>query len=864
MNVSPLLEPASFRRFPRAELEQTIQHRFESQVAGQPGRTAVWTPAEELTYAELDARANAIAHALVAERGESWETVAVLLEHDAPLVGAILGVLKAGKAYVPLDPAYPRERLQRMLDDSTAALLVAEPRTAELASRLARGRPVVAIFENDGAPEPPRTSARPDDLAYVYYTSGTTGQPKGVADTHRNVLHNVMRYTNGLLISPDDRLTLLQRPAFSGAVSSLFGALLNGAAVCPFDVAAEGPARLAEWLAEGAITIYHSVPAVFRQVAAAGPELPSLRVIRLEGDRATFRDVELFRARFHDGCVLVNGLGATECGIVRRFFMDRATELPGLTVPVGYAVEDMEILLLDEGGREVAEGEVGEIAVRSRYLAPGYWRRPGLTAARFRPDPTGSGERVYLTGDLGRLLPGGCLEHLGRTDETVKVRGHRVEVAAVETALLADRAVREAAVAVVDDGEAPRIVAYVVPAAAAPPTVSALRRRLARTLPEWTIPSEYVFLEALPLNENGKVDLGGLPRPPRARPLLDEPFVAPRSLLEQQLAVIWEELLDVRPVGVRDAFEDLGGDSLLAAVLLTRLEEILGRRVPFSVLGGARTLAELATALLEGSAASDPPVLQLARGDPSKRPFVYVHGDYLGGALYCSRLAVELDGRPFYAVVPHGLGGGAVPLTIEAMAAERVADLRAALPSGPYLIGGHCQAGGVIALEMARLLESGGETVALVLIGTTPRNTRFPFRLLARAARAVVWGVGRAFGLDEERRVELFWRVRAGIRWLNPRAHEQATAVSAGWVRALLTYVPRPYRRRVTLLWPVEDPPGPRAAVRRWRRLGVRADASVVPGDHRTAVTTHVAALAAALRPLLDDAERDQESSATA
>ena len=232
---------------------------------------------------------------------------------------------------------------------------VAEPRTAELARRLSADRDIVLVDEATEAAAP-SSSVDPDDLACIYYTSGSTGEPKGVMDTHRNVLHNVMRYTNGLRISPSDRLTLLQRPAFSGAVSSLFGALLNGAAVCPFDVGSEGPARLAEWLDEAGVTIYHSVPAVFRRLAERRPELRRLRVIRLEGDRATPRDVELFRDAFHDGCVVVNGLGLTECGLVRRFVVDRTSELPGSAVPVGYEVDDMEVLLLGENGRPVPDG----------------------------------------------------------------------------------------------------------------------------------------------------------------------------------------------------------------------------------------------------------------------------------------------------------------------------------------------------------------------------------------------------------------------------------------------------------------------------------------------------------------------------
>jgi len=830
-------------------LDTTLHGRFEALAGRYPERPAVWTPAARLTYAELDARANATAHAVSERRGGSPAPVALLLEHDAPLVVAILGVLKAGAAYVPLDPAHRADRLARMLADSTAEVIVAEPRTAELAGRLSDGRLVVLVDESTSA-APPASSARPDDLAYVYYTSGSTGEPKGVMDTHRNVLHNVMRYTNGLRISPHDRLTLLQRPSFSGAVSSLFGALLNGAAVCPFDVGSQGPARLEEWLDEAGATIYHSVPAVFRPLAARHPELPELRAIRLEGDRATVRDVELFRDAFHDGCVLVNGLGLTECGLVSRFVVDRTTELPGPTVPVGYEVEGIEVLVLGDDGRPVAEGDPGEIAVRSRYLSPGYWRRPELTAARFRDEPDGL--RSYFTGDLGRMLPGGCLEHLGRTDFQVKVRGQRVELDVVEAALLADPSVSEAAVTAEGRGDDVRLTAYVVQATGQG-SVAALRRRLAATLAETSVPSHFVVLDALPVNGNGKIDLRALSLPSRRpRPALDEPYAAPRTELEHALADVWAEVLDVEPIGILDRFDELGGDSLLAVTLLAALEERLGREVPFSVITAARTVEELAAALGDTEAAPNPPVVRISAGDGGRRPFVYVHGDYIGGALYCSRLAAEL-GRTFYAITPHGLRGTEVPRTIEAMAAERVTALRDVLPAGPYALGGHCQPGGLVALEMARILEADGDSVAVTLIGTTPRNTRFPFRQPARAARGLVSAAGGALRLDAERREDVFWRVRSAVHELAPREPQPARhPASAAWVRALLTHVPKPYRRGLTLFWPEEEGIDAAAASRRWRRIGIEPDVHVVPGDHRTSVTTHVGELGRRLRQALD------------
>jgi non-ribosomal peptide synthetase component F len=301
-----------------------------------------------------------------------------------------------------------------------------------------------------------------------------------------------MRYTNQLRIAPADRLSLLQSPAFSGGISSLFGALLNGASVHPIDFRAEGLGALGRWLEREQVTIYHSVPAIFRALVAACRPLPSVRVVRLEGDQASPVDAELFKRRFEAGSLLANGLGATECGLVRQLFLDHDTEVTTSTLPVGYPVEGTEVLVLGDDDREAAPGEIGRIVVRSRFLSPGYWRRPELTAVAFEECPSERGLRVYRTGDLGRMAADGCLEHLGRSDAQAKVRGERVEIEALEAALVSSPLVRDAAAATCDgpDGSA-RLVAFLVPARGANPTPGELRGELARALPSTSIPSEY-------------------------------------------------------------------------------------------------------------------------------------------------------------------------------------------------------------------------------------------------------------------------------------------------------------------------------------------------------------------------------------
>ena len=737
-----------FEPFAPSEIEQSIPARFAAQARRYPDRLAVKSGLDTWTYAELDRKANRVAGAVVAALGERPEPVGVLLEQGALLVAAILGVLKAGKIYVPLDPAFPEARLAQMLEDAGVRVVVT---TADARPMAAAAAPTGAELieadaaDGDGKGQGAEVPIAPSSGAYIYYTSGSTGRPKGVLDSHRNVLHNVLRYTNGLEVTPDDRLTLLQGPGFSGAVSSMFTALLNGAAVLPFDVQRHGVDRIADWLRREAITIYHSVPSLFRCVAASGAVFPALRLIRLEGDRASAADLELFQSAFAPPCVLVNGLGATECGIVRQYFVSAGVPAPPGLVPIGYPVRDMDVLVLDESGRELGPGHVGEIAVRSRYLALGYWQRPDLTAAAFTEDPRDPGVRIYRTGDLGRLRVDDCLEHLGRKDAQVKIRGNRVETAEVEAALLAVDTIREAAVVTRDESAEPRLVAYVVPGSAGPPNVSELRRRLAGRLPDYMIPSVYVALDALPLTDNRKVDRRALPTPDGRRPVLDEPPVPPRNLLQRELALIWERVLDVRPVGVRDSFFDLGGSSLLAVRMIDDVERALARKLPLSVMLSGATIEHLADAIQEDAKDLLAPVVPVQPGG-RRPPLFFFHGDYLSGGLFCASLARHLGpDQPFFAVPPSGLDGGAVPGSYREMARRHLDAIVAVEPAGPYRLGGLCN-GGLVAFEVARLLEARGERVELLAaVGAAgPDVWRARARRLLRLAAGLRRGAAAA------------------------------------------------------------------------------------------------------------------------
>ncbi|HEY7634606.1 MAG TPA: non-ribosomal peptide synthetase [Gemmatimonadales bacterium] len=602
---------AGFVPFDRSALEESIPRRFERQADTHPTRLAVKMGAEAWTYDRLDRAANQVAWAITAAPVPHPPTCVLLIDQSPALVASILGVLKAGGIYVPLETSHPPPLVAAVAQDARNGLILADESGSALGREAAPGVPLLRVDQllaTPGRNDRPRITGGPDAPAYVYYTSGSTGRPKGVVDSHRNVLHNVMRYTNSLKIGHDDRLTLLQSPSFSGAVSSLFGALLNGATVFPYDLRRQGAAGLGPWLLGERITVYHSVPALFR-LAAAGTEVFSdLRLIRLEGDRMSRRDWMVFRERFPEGCVLVNGLGATECGLVRQFFIDHEMPLVDGVVPIGYPVEDMSIQILDDRGRPLDVDEVGEIAVRSRYLALGYYQRPDLTASAFEADPSDPGARIYRTGDLGRLRPDGCLEHLGRRDARIKLYGRWVDLAEVEAALLSVEGVVEAAAQVhAGTWDQPQLVGYIVPQEGQTVGISALRAHLSARLPSEHVPAAFVMLTRLPLTDSGKIDRDALP-PATERPNLATEFVAPGTALERVIAAIWTEVLCLERIGVHDTFFELGGDSLALMRVHSRLQSEVDPALALVVLFEHPTIHALARYLLrDGDRATPPP-----------------------------------------------------------------------------------------------------------------------------------------------------------------------------------------------------------------------------------------------------------------
>ncbi|HEX6292329.1 MAG TPA: amino acid adenylation domain-containing protein [Herpetosiphonaceae bacterium] len=600
-----------------------LHHLVEAQARRTPDAIAVMFEDAALTYAALNARANQLAHHLQAlgvggcSQGETL--VGICVERSLDLVVGLLAILKAGGAYVPLDPDYPAERLRFMLEDTDAPVLVIQQHLAE---RLPASGVRLVCIDADGPTiaAQPSTASQPlvtaDNLAYVIYTSGSTGQPKGAMNTHRAIVNRLLWMQDTYGLTAADRV--LQKTPFSFDVSvwEFFWPLLTGARLV---VAKPGghqdPTYLVELIARERITTLHFVPSMLQAFLDTADlrGCRSLRRVICSGEALPLAVQQRCFARLD--AELHNLYGPTEAAVDVTFWpCQRESALH--TVPIGRPVANTQIYLLDRYGQPVPIGVPGELHIGGVQLARGYLGRPDLTAERFVPDPfsqTGypqGGARLYKTGDLARFLPDGAIEYLGRLDHQVKVRGFRIELGEIEAALLQHPAVREAIVVAREDSGHTRLVAYVVEQRTVrPPGAqrtkeqaenqepetpnSKLRTYLKERLPDYMVPSAFVFLDALPLTPNGKVDRRALPAPDTARPLLEQPFVAPETQIEITLARIWADVLQVEQVGVHDSFFALGGDSILIMQVIARAQQA-GLRLKPRQMFQHQTIAALA------------------------------------------------------------------------------------------------------------------------------------------------------------------------------------------------------------------------------------------------------------------------------
>jgi amino acid adenylation domain-containing protein len=858
---------------------------FAASVAARPEAVAATFAGESLTYAELDRRAGLLARRL-RSLGVGPEVLVALCEPEGlGRLVAVLGIFKAGGAYLPLDPMHPAERLALLLEDSGARVLLT--RSALLPNLPETPAQILCLDDPlPLLPDLPAEQRSPDNLAYVIYTSGSTGRPNGVLVPHRAAVGLILQAVEHFQVGPSSRVLQSVSFSFDASVLETWMAFAAGATLCvgSRESRLSGEA-MAELIRREEITTAVLTPVVLAGLPVDG--VPSLRAASVGGDRCPAELAGRWAPPASGLERLLNCYGPTESTIYATWSLLRAG-IVGSTrrePPIGRPVANTRACVLDGLGQPVPIGVPGELHLAGRGLTRGYLGRPALTADRFRPDPFAPdpGGRLYRTGDLARWLPDGTLEFLGRADGQVKLRGVRIEVGEVEAALAGHPAVAECAVVLREGNSGDRgnpgerfMAAFVVlgDGGAGADLVRELRDHLRTRLPETMVPSRFLILESLPLSPTGKVDRGALERLDLS---LDEASgrVEPRDVIELELARIWADVLEIPRVGVRDNFFDLGGHSLLAVRLMARVQQRFGREIPLAALFHDGTVEQMAALLrreAEVDTADGPPsCLVPIRPDGGAPPFYCVHpagGDVLGYAALARHLG---PGQPVFGLQARGLSGAGEPLeTIPDMAALYADEIRRVQPEGPYRLGGW-SLGGLVAFEMARRLRDQGEDVALLAIldsspciaglgGEVADDVDLLQSIVAYVAN--LWHKDIALtredleGLDSEEQLSRTLDVLRAADFLPPGAGlgqlRRALAVYRASSRAVRTYQPRPYAGGAVLFRTANA--GELPDDLGWGGLlGEPLEIEDVPGQHHNLLAEpHVEALAGRLQAHLE------------
>jgi len=886
----PLLTDAERRRmlvdwnatatdFPK---DRCVHQLFEEQVLRRPPEAvAVVDGDRQWTYAELNARANRMARRLSAAGVKPGARVCVLAERSAEMIAAFLAILKCGAAYVPLDPSFPRERLEFMIEDAGASVVVASERQlSTVGSRL----PAVKVVPLEGldaaatVEEPPASDTGPDDLAYVIYTSGSTGEPKGVAVPHRAIVRLTMN-TDYVRLDASSVVAQASTSSFDAATFEIWGPLLNGGrlVIVPKEVLL-APVDFDALAARHGINVLFLTTALFNEYAR---EMPSffrrLRVVLFGGEAADPHSAaEVLRRSPPER--LLHVYGPTEATTFATWHLVERVPEGARTIPIGRPIANTTVYVLERNMNPAPIGVTGEIYIGGPGVARGYLNRPELSAERFVPDPFSSepAARLYKTGDLARYLSTGEIEFVGRMDGQVKIRGFRIELGEIEAALCRHPAVKEAVVAVREDApEGKVLAAYVIAKEPMTPSAAELRGFLAKTLPDYMIPATFTPIGSIPLTPNGKVDRRALPAPEH-HAASDAVRAAPKNEVECKLVEIWKTLFNVPTVGVQDNFFDLGGHSLLAVRLVARIEEVFGRKLPLTVLFQAPTIEKLANAL-QGQAPAERPasVVAFQPSGSNRALFCVAPTEAFAYAQFARRLGPD---QPFYVFHPGELTEAEISsVSVEAMAARYLGELRTIQPEGPYLLGGLC-AGGMIAYEMAQQLQAQGQRVALLALLDTPfPGSNLPVRRPRYLALRMAHHIAVFCTLKTRERIEYVkerWATltrrrsgrpgpRNGIRPTNGSPENPLGSIRQAYRFILPEYVPKPYDGYTVLFLAAESRVGLFFDSRKkWRRLATgRLELHVVPGRHHLMLTEpHAAVLAERLRDCLDKVQVSEKA----
>lgn len=704
---------------------KSVSQLFDETVQHHADRVALVHGNKSLTYAQLHNKVLNATAALVDAGVRPGDLVGLCTERNTTMVVAQLAILRAGACYVPIDHTYPEERIRFIVEDTDFAVLVTD---TALANALPQGKARTVVLDNSILAKPgPGSLAsldKPESAAYIMYTSGSTGKPKGVVVPHRAIVR-LVRNQNYAPFGPDAVITQLSNVSFDASTFEVWGALLNGGKLILQPQAKPSMREITDTLEKHGVNIMFITTGLFNVLVDEQVErLKGLKCILTGGEAMSIPHITKALRVVGPG-VLNNIYGPTENTTYSCFHpIDSESDI-GRSVPIGKAINNTFLYVLDEQLKPVGVGVKGELYTGGDGVSMGYWKRPDLTAERFLPDPfLGGDARMYRTGDLVRWNTNGSIEFLGRADDQVKVRGFRIELGEIENAISGIPGVRDRVVMARKDMPGDhQLVAYIVPAELDPESdrkggealIARVRQSLEDKLPAYMLPSFHVLLRELPLNANGKVDKKKLPVPDIRALQMKLEHVAPRNATEKKLAAIWSKVLGVEDIGIHESFFDLGGHSILGIQMLTQIEEQFGRTHGLNLIFQSPTIAELAQELsgtqLDDTAAQLKNVMPIKR-EGRRIPLFCVHGDeanhYLPRYLHPE--------QPFYGTVHQGEDGKPLDhTTVEGIAAHYIKELQRLLPQGPYNVCGY-SFGGLVAFEVARQLSVQGHEVPLVIM----------------------------------------------------------------------------------------------------------------------------------------------------
>ncbi len=862
----------------------TIHRRFEEQVEATPDAAALVSGDDRLTYAQLNARANQLAHRLRFDGVGLGVMVGICMGRSVDMIVSTLAILKVGGAYVPLDPGYPDERLSFIAQETDVRILLTD--TANRAKCAPWGRPMICVdAERTQLAANPSTntecSTGPNDLAYVMYTSGSTGRPKGVAVPHRGVLRLLFGIDFAEL-NRQQRILQMASLSFDSSNFEIWGALLHGGTCVLYAGHLPSPHELGDVLRAHAINTLWLTSSMFNSVIDSAPEaLAGVRQLLVGGEALSVPHV-LRAQELLPNTTIINGYGPTESttfACCHRMLQPLAVS--SRSVPIGRPIANTEVYLLDAYRQPVPVGVVGELYIAGDGLARGYVGHPALTAERFIPNPFGStGSRMYRTGDFARYRRDGLIEFIGRRDDQVQLRGYRIELGEIENVIRQQAGIRDVAVVVRENVRGEQtLVAYVVAKPEGAFNADAMRENLRLTLPAYMIPSRVVVLESLPLSPTGKVNRTLLPSPYDDVGNPGRPFISATTNIEQAVAAIWRDVLQIEQISSDANFFDLGGHSMLATRIVARIRTELLVDLPLRALFEHPTVADLTLRIsAEASnqfrdrrAPSPWRYLFLLKPGTGDRSIFFLPGGFGGDyefLVYARLVHFVGEGFTFYGLRARSADGvESAHASVEAMVADYLDEIRAVQPRGPYRLVGNC-IGGVVAFELARQLEREGEQVHTLVMMDTEFPTRQ--RFLRELRRGILRRLSARWNLNYYLdRVVHHWQVTRVLDWKHRWSYlvhkmrlafdatpvpgcvvDPADLVRAGYVGTLRRYQPTAYHGSVDMIASERENTDPAAG---WSDI-VRGEINVhvVPGDHESYIRDFVKDAALQLKVCLD------------